>query len=181
MMAQELVLFGQLPAENHRPLRQHLAGIARMQPQPVLERHLVFRPIPPTGINNIPSGSGQTGLHQQELQKTRQMLNAPLSYIQLVGLMEVRIPGLHVGKHAAKHGSASVELVDDDVPMTDVKDESKHAQPFFQWSLEFKDIPEPGKVPTTSRAVSKTRILDGDPIQFLRGLGYEYVCVSSYA
>ena len=46
-MMQEMLLFGQVSAEHHQTLRQQLAGLARMEPQPVLERHLIFRPFAP--------------------------------------------------------------------------------------------------------------------------------------
>lgn len=141
-----------------------------MQPQPVLERHLVFKPLPPLGINKISKGSGQHGPQQQELQKTRQMLNVPLSYIQLVGVVQSRTSGSHVEKQA----SPSVDSQKHDTVIADTGDESKQSQKALQWSLDFKDIPDPGKMSTTSRAISKTQILDGDPIQFLKDLGYEY-------
>jgi mediator of RNA polymerase II transcription subunit 18, fungi type len=168
-MMQELLLFGQVAAENHQTLRQQLAGLARMQPQPVLERHLIFRPLPPPGLSNLPAGNGQQGPQQQELQKTRQMLNAPLNYVQLVGVMESRGTDSQSDRQAMPPSG----MEDHDVAMTDIKDESNQGQKAFQWHLEFKDIPEPGKVSTTSRTISKTRILEGDPIQFLQDLGYE--------
>jgi mediator of RNA polymerase II transcription subunit 18, fungi type len=167
-MMQELLLFGQVAAENHQTLRQQLAGLARMQPQPVLERHLIFRPLSPPGLSNLPAGSGQQGAQQQELLKTRQMLNAPLNYVQLVGVMESG--GANQIDRQAMPPSG---MEDHDVAMTDMKDELKQGQKAFQWRLEFKDIPEPGKASSTSRTISKTRILEGDPIQFLQDLGYE--------
>lgn len=168
-MIQEILLFGQVSVENHRILRQQLAGIARMQPQPVVERHIIFRPLPPPGLSNIPAGAGSQGPQQQELVKTRQMLNAPLNYVQLVGVVKNR----DVYSQVEEQPFLSGETEDHDVVMTNNKDEPKQSRRVFQWYLEFKDIPDPGKVSTTSRAISKTRILEGDPIQFLRNLGYE--------
>lgn len=168
-MIQELLLFGQVPAENHDTLRQQLAGLARMQPQPVLEIHLIFRPLPPQGLSNIPTGSGTQGAQQQEMQKTRQLLNAPLTYIQLVGVVEKRDldwqidDQVNLTRRVEDHGNV----------MIDNMNRSKHSQRAIHWYLDFKDIPEPGKMSTTSRATSKTQILDGDPIQFLQNLGYE--------
>lgn len=168
-MMQEILLFGQVPADDHQTLRQQLAGLARMQPQPVQERHLIFKPLPPPGLSNLPAGNGAQGPQQQELQKTWQMLNAPLNYVQLVGVVESRGFDSQIEKQATLSG----EVEDCDIVMTDNKDESKEGHGAFQWYLEFKDIPEPGKVSTTSRAISRTRILEGDPIQLLEDLGYE--------
>jgi mediator of RNA polymerase II transcription subunit 18, fungi type len=166
---QEMLLFGQVPAEDHQTIRQQLAGLARMQPQPVLERHLIFRPLPPSGLSNPSAGSGAQGPQQQELQKTRQMLGAPLNYVQLVGVVEHRGFDPPIEKQAALSG----EDEDRGTVMSDTEDGSKQGRDALQWYFEFKDIPEPGKVSTTSRASSKTRVLEGDPVQFLIDLGYE--------
>jgi mediator of RNA polymerase II transcription subunit 18, fungi type len=167
---QEILLFGQVPAENHTTLRQQLAGVTRMQPQPVVERHLIFRPIPPAGLTNLPTGSGQPGSQQQELQKTRQLLNAPLNYVQLVGVVEngSSDPRLE-GQKRQQNGSS-----DGDVSKAEGTDSLREGQrETLRWYLEWRDIPEPGKVTTTSRAMSRTRFIEGDPIQFVKDLGYE--------
>jgi mediator of RNA polymerase II transcription subunit 18, fungi type len=166
---QEILLFGQIPADSHRTLRQQLAGITRMQPQPVLERHVIFKPVPPAGLKNLPSGSGAPGAQQQELQKTRQLLNAPLNYVQLVGILENK----DVAPPGERQGDQQIGTMDQDAIMTDGKSGSDESSKELRWYLEFRDIPEPGKVTTTSRAMSKTRILDGDPIHFMTDLGYE--------
>ncbi len=166
---QELLLFGQVAAQAHRILRQQLAGLAHMQPQPVLEKHLIFRPFPPSGLSNIPAGSGSHWAQQQELQKTRQSLNGPLSYVQLVGVVGNRV----IDSQIEKQPGLPRENEDNDIVMTNDEDEPNQGHEALQWWLEFKDIPEPGKVSTTSRATSKTQIVEGDPIQFLKDLGYE--------
>ena len=97
------------------------------------------------------------------------MLNAPLNYLQLVGIVENDdiVPPLE-GQGDQKNGTA-----DQDAVMTDNRNESEDSPKVLQWYLEFRDIPEPGKITTTSRPMSKTPILDGDPFQFMRDLGYE--------
>ena len=40
----ELLLFGSVPSARHDQVLNVLAGIAAMQPQAVLEKHLIFRP-----------------------------------------------------------------------------------------------------------------------------------------
>lgn len=166
---QEILLFGQVPGQNHRTLCQQLAGITRMQPQPVLERHIILKPVSPSGANSLPGGDGPPGAQQQELQRTRQLLNAPLNYLQLVGIVEDR----DVIPPAKRQGDQQRETEDHDVVMTDNKNDLEKFPRAMQWYIEFRDIPEPGKATTTSRAMSKTRILDGDPVQFMTDLGYE--------
>ena len=170
-MMQELLLFGQVPVENHGTLREQLAGVTRMPPQVAVERHLIFKPIPPPGLANLPTGSGQPGTPPQEMQKTRQLLNAPLSYVQLVGILEQDEvdPSSDKRQAALRNGPEYHE-----VPMADDGEGSGEAQrAVLQWYLEWRDIPEPVKAPTTSRAISRTRIMDGDPIQFVKDLGFE--------
>jgi mediator of RNA polymerase II transcription subunit 18, fungi type len=168
-MMQELLLFGQVSAEHHHPLRQQLAGLSRMKPQPVLERHLIFRPRLPPGLSNLPAGSGPQGTQQQELQRTKQLLSAPLNYVQLVGVLDSRAVVSQTGTQPVLGNGG--EDHDFDIKVKGV--ESEDGQKAFEWYLEYKDIPEPGKVPTTSRAMSRTRILEGDPVKFLQDLGYE--------
>lgn len=77
----ELLLFGQVPASRHNQVLNILAGIAAMQPQPILENHLIFKP-------NRKPGSGtqkQVG-GAQDIQKSgAQAIQAQdLFYMQLV-------------------------------------------------------------------------------------------------
>lgn len=167
-MWQEILLFGQVSAEIHGILRQQLAGVTRMQRQPVLERHLIFRPFPPPGLSNVPAGGLIQGAPQLELQKTKQMINSPLNYVQLVGILKKEGFDSQIEKPTAPPGESESH----EIGMTYNKDELK-IQEGLEWYLEFRDIPEPGKVSATARTISKTRILDGDPLQFLKDLGYE--------
>lgn len=41
----ELLLYGQVPVERHDQVLKILAGVAAMQPQTLLERHLIYRPM----------------------------------------------------------------------------------------------------------------------------------------
>lgn len=166
---QEILLFGQVQAEHHQTLHKQLTGLTRMQGQSALERHAIFKPLPPPGLSNLPGGVGPPGPQQQELQKTRQLLNAPLNYIQLVGVADSEV--VQSPNEGTVLGGSGSE--DEDTIMANDKGESKPGHTALKWYLEYKNIPEPGKVSATSRAISKTRILEGDPIQFLKNLGFE--------
>lgn len=54
---QELLLFGQVPLARHDYVLSVLAGIAAMQPKPILEKHLVFKPSRPLAANVRASSS----------------------------------------------------------------------------------------------------------------------------
>lgn len=79
----ELLLFGQVPASRHDQVLNILAGVAAMQPVPVLEHHLVFKPNRLSG----PARPVQVG-GAQDIQKSQQALQAQaqgdLFYMQLV-------------------------------------------------------------------------------------------------
>jgi len=77
----ELLLFGQVPASRHNQVLNVLAGIAAMQPQPILEKHLVYKPNRKPG-----SGSQKQVGGAQDIQKPgAQAVQAQdLFYMQLV-------------------------------------------------------------------------------------------------
>ena len=84
----ELLLFGQVPASRHEQVLSILAGIAAMQPQPLVEKHLMFKParIPP-----VPR-SGQTGAVQgvpnPQIQTIQAQTQGDVFYLQLVTEVE---------------------------------------------------------------------------------------------
>jgi mediator of RNA polymerase II transcription subunit 18 len=168
----EFLLFGQVAHNDQHRLLQQLAGITRMQPQHVVERHLIFKAIPPIGLYNIPSGGGSQGVLPPEVQKTKQMLSGSIFYIQLV--YNPRSGGAPVGaSRVVHHGPASGETSQG--RNTKKADTSGSAQEEDGlWTIEFRDIPEPGKQAVTTRLLSRTTTEGGDLIQFVKDLGFEY-------
>ena len=163
----EFSLYGQVVQEDHHRMLQQLAGYTRMQPRDVVELHLVFKARPPAGLDNIPSAGGSQGVaQQQDVQKLKNMLNASLYYVQLVGeVMPTR---------SKKRGDEDVEMTNGNGPPTS-------DNPTVRWALEFKDTPDAGKQAVSTRLISRTPMDDGDLVQFLDHFGYEYVCwYSSY-
>ena len=72
----ELLLFGQVPASRHNQVLNILAGISAMQPQPILEKHLVFKPNrkpgtgpakPVGGAQDIQKAGGAQAIQAQDL------------------------------------------------------------------------------------------------------------------
>jgi Med18 protein len=80
----EFLLFGQVTNDDHHKLLRQLAGVTRMQPQYVVERHLIFKARQPVGLGNIPSGGGSQGVLPPDVQKTKQALSGSIFYIQAV-------------------------------------------------------------------------------------------------
>jgi mediator of RNA polymerase II transcription subunit 18 len=66
----ELLLFGQVPRARHEQLLKIFAGVAAMQPQRVLERHVVYKPQrdPEEPGSNIRRGASQGVVQKQAKQ-----------------------------------------------------------------------------------------------------------------
>ena len=80
----ELLLFGQIPASRHDQVLNILAGVAAMQPVPVLEKHLVFKP------NRLPASArpvqvgGAQDIQKSQVQALQVQNQGDLFYMQLV-------------------------------------------------------------------------------------------------
>lgn len=144
----EFALYGQVPKEIHHRTLQQLAGYTRMQPVDTSEIHLVFKARQPPGLDKLPSAGGSQGVLQPDVQRWKNMLNASLYYVQLVG--EIR-------------------------PSSSRSDGGATAKPDINWTLEFRDTPDPGKQAVSTRLISRTPLDDGNLVTFLDHFGYEYV------
>ncbi|KAL9108652.1 MAG: hypothetical protein Q9227_006598 [Pyrenula ochraceoflavens] len=151
----ELLLFGPVPENVFSRTLNQLAGVSRMRPQRVVERHLIFRAIPPVGLNEVQIGGSQTAL-PPDLKKTQAMLGGGLFYLHLVGRHDLK---------EEKKGSHGDQYLNSAVP---------------SWTIEFKDIPDAGSnQQVTARLTSKTAVEHGSAVQFMQSFGYEYI--SQYA
>lgn len=80
----ELLLFGQVPSSRHDQVLNILAGVAAMQPVPVLEKHLVFKP------NRLPASArpvqigGAQDIQKSQVQALQAQNQGDLFYLQLV-------------------------------------------------------------------------------------------------
>ena len=168
----EFLLFGQVANESRHKVLQQLTGVTRMQPLHVVERHLIFKARPPVGLSHIPSGGGSQGVIPQEVQKVKQWLSGSIFYLQLV--YSARIGRAKVsGNPVLQSGLESGETSEG---RSTVQAESSNfsQQQDGVWTIEFKDIPEAGKQPVTTRMLGRTPAEGGDLIQFVKDLGYEY-------
>jgi mediator of RNA polymerase II transcription subunit 18, fungi type len=170
---QEYALFGLVPSESHRQVLHQLAGVSRMQPQAVEELRLIFKAKPPPGLADVQksSGGGSQGVVPPEVQKTRSMLNASLYYIQLVGTVQAKSQRNSTDDASGDVSASGDVLMADEDGQEDVKQ--------LNWTLEFRDTPDPGKQPVSSRLLYKTPIVDGDIVKFIEDFGFEYVLFAS--
>jgi mediator of RNA polymerase II transcription subunit 18 len=150
----ELLLFGQIPAARHEQLLNILAGLSAMQPQRVLERHVLFKPARIPQVTGAQKGGSQgvaTGAPKQNQQASRNA-NTDVFYVHLVKPL------------AEAEFGKSTESMD--------VDRLKKGEGEGDWQLRFKDTPQPGKKPTILRGTETTDIKSGDPQAYVEALGY---------
>ena len=81
----ELLLHASIPRSRHTQLLSIFAGISAMQPAPVLEKHLVFKP-DATGHGDAKgAAAGKTGMQTVEQKKLQETAKGDLFYVQVVG------------------------------------------------------------------------------------------------
>ena len=133
-----------------------------MQPQEVVERHFVYRPV------RVTAQRAQVGGSQAiQPQKTNTQVQAPkeVFYMQVV----CELPQSKT--NAASQTTAFNGL--DGVIDLDMEAKEELATEKPNWSMQFYDIPEAGKRPVVSRMMTKTDIEEGDAHECMKGLGYE--------
>ena len=181
----ELLLFAPVPESSHSTLVHQLAGVTRMQPIPTTEHHLVFRAVPPSGLDKVlqqGSGGGSQGVAAPELKRTRDMLSGSLYHLQLVR---------DISDETSTSISTSTSKEQNGLPNGTKK--SKITRDPSNWTIHFADIPEPGTTsPVTSRLISRTPIEPPTPsptspqdalshaTSFLHALGYSPTPLQSY-
>ena len=166
---QEYSLVAQIPLESHAQVLQQCVGVSRMQGQLVEELHLVFKARQPPGLAEIQksSGGGSQGVVPPEVQKTRTMLSSSLYYVQLVGTTQ-DLSGHSEQNDANRNTGDSGDVIMSNGDVGDLKQSKR-----LSWVLEFRDTPDPGKQPVTSRLLHRIPILDGDIAKFIKDFGFE--------
>ena len=106
----ELLLHAQVPSARHDQILSILAGIAAMQPVPILERHLIFKPSrPPSTVGKAgPQQGGQAG----QMKAVQGQMHGDLFYLKLVEEVKER-------KSVSAGDQADGEREKDDVDMMD--------------------------------------------------------------
>ncbi|KAK5158637.1 hypothetical protein LTR04_005172 [Oleoguttula sp. CCFEE 6159] len=165
----ELSIFGQVPAARHEQVLNILAGVAAMQPQRVLELHVVYAPSRSRIDRNAPVKGGTQDIAQK---KKSAQAAGDVFYQQLVRDVREQEFG-RVSSFAFELESKSGETVTE----PGLSDSQPSQKP---WTLQFYDVPEPGKRTVVSRVYSITEITRGDAHRFAKGLQYRRVNTCPY-
>ncbi|CAF9920589.1 MAG: Mediator of RNA polymerase II transcription subunit 18 [Heterodermia speciosa] len=172
----ELLLHAVLPSHRHHQVLSVLAGIAAMQPIPISEKNLVFKPQQqPAGPAGRPNPNQGVGAQMKPLQG---QMHGDLFYLKLVG--ETSETGEKAGgtEVRVKEVDEKEEGKDRDVDMLDAP-HGNDTSPTTDWTLQFRDLPDPpGRRPVTSRAMTDTPITAGDPLKFMKAM--EYTLTTTY-
>ena len=184
----ELLLFGAVPEEQHRHVLSVLAGVTAMQPMPLLEQHLIYKPTrkggtAPQAVAGKLNPSGRPGAGAGGVDGGPGLPSSDLFYVQLVGDLSTQrsqnkaatngigLPGLG---EAAKFEDGDVEMPD----AADIADNQGNVENgadngSISWTWEFRDLPDvPGKRPATSRLMASIPISQGDPRAFMEAMGF---------
>lgn len=154
----ELLLYGEVPQARHEQLLKILAGVAAMQPQRVIERHIVYKParepLDPGGSLN--RGGAQTVV----LKQVKAVAQKELFYTRLIQT-----------------------LADEDFqpkeqqPQPQSRSKNSHAkrQRVGNWAFHFYDVPLAGDRGVLMRIASSTDIVGGKAKGYMKALGNKYV------
>ena len=154
----ELSLFGQVPGLRHDQVLKVLAGVAAMAPHSLRERHLIFKPTK-TPLRRPVQVGGSQGIQDAQKAAKQAQNTGDLYYLQLVETW------------------GNVEQSNISSENNTTAQDAKGVALDSQWTILFYDVPEAGKRPVTARMMSSTNVVDGDPIGFMEGLGYQLVAL----
>jgi len=169
----ELLLFAQVPPSRHNYVLNVLTGLAAMQPQHILEKHLIFKPARlPAAARPAHVGAFQ-GVQNSQLQALQGQTSGDLYYLQLVGDIGARGSGrrgLREGEEGVidvlmGEGNGDVQLegkvrcrslislsplLISWLKVTQKEDTApatpatnETADNIQSWTLQFRDLPEP--------------------------------------
>jgi len=151
----ELLLLGQVPANRQAQVLGVLSGLTAAQPQRLVERHVLFRP-----LRNAPSEGPQKG-GTQVLAANKAAQSAAGKELFHVRLVKKVVPA-DFGLGASDEASSKA-----------VSGESKTTSN-EGWEMIFRDIPEPGKRSASLRMVQHIPVKGDDPMKFMELQGYKY-------
>ena len=187
----ELLLFASVPAHQHTQLLHILAGIAAMQPVPVIEQHLIFkpntaRPVPGGGgegasLPRPPTGSGPVTATTAGTNPAAQALpQGDFFYLKLVGELQQEQEGAEAmmeeeegEKQKKKQPRESTLIGEDGESGRENGNTSSRVASKQQYTMQFRDIPEvAGRRPVTSRLMADVQITSDDPFQSMADMDY---------
>lgn len=184
----EILLFASVPAVQHHDLLQQLSGLTAMQPNPIFERHLVFKAYRKPGFIKARQGGSQD-VQAHEIQRLNKMLNAGLYYMQVVGEVGAQDFGTHAPPPPASssipatststssdvtmHGTEAV-VESSQEPQAKADTDTSSFASDRTWKVEFKDIPDAGTgSAVTSRFVGNAILPPGGVLPMMKTWGFE--------
>jgi hypothetical protein len=159
----EYSLYAEVPPEQRYQFLQQLTGVTCMRPVYAQEVHLVFKAQTPLALRADFPGGNASNDKQQETQRLMRVLNSGIYYMQVVGKSQPR-------KNLHSNGETN-----GDVHMTNGNHSSTSKASRIEWFVEFKDTPEAGKQALSSRYIARTKIEEGDVMNFMAQFGYDFV------
>lgn len=148
----ELLLYGQVPSARHDQVLKILAGVAAMQPQPVLERRIVYKPTrqpEEPGAHLSRRGGTQNVVAKPAGRKAGdKIVVKDLFYCQLAQKLVKADFGHGEGLVHVEGASLSAHVEAGEEP---------------RWSFEFQDTPDTGDRGVSIRMTTSTDLLSGDP------------------
>lgn len=115
----ELLLFGQVAASRHEQVLSILAGIAAMQPQPFVEKHLIYKPARlPAGPRPGHTGAVQ-GVPNPQIQAIQAQTQGDIFYLQLVADVNTTTASKEQGQGNGNLGVGKNGTFEDGVSLND--------------------------------------------------------------
>ncbi|SLM40398.1 Mediator complex, subunit Med18, metazoa/fungi [Lasallia pustulata] len=151
-----------------------------MQPQRVVQRHLIFKPSP-SPIQRGGQVGGSQGVQGAQIQALQGQMHGDLFFLQLVGdiagssetVDSAADPKDVMMSDDDKDGSTGGKLLSNGTSQSD-KTRAALQTPQQTWLLQFRDLPEAGRRPVTSRLMADIAIISGNTLLFMEALGYQY-------
>ena len=109
----ELLLHASVPSSRHDQVLSILAGIAAMQPIPMLERHLVFKPSRPPLIAG--KAGPQQGVLAGQMKSVQGQMHGDLFYLKLVEDVKDTRATPDVEQAHGVDGSKDVDMMDNSI------------------------------------------------------------------
>jgi mediator of RNA polymerase II transcription subunit 18 len=153
----ELLLYGEVPQARHEQLLKILAGVAAMQPQRVLERHLIYKPVrePPEPEGSLKRGGAQTVTQKQ----VKAVAQKDLFYSRIVQTLDD--DDFKPKEHQPKPRQSKVSRA--------------KRQQVGKWAFQFHDVPNAGDRGVLVRLTSSTDIAGGRAKAYIKALGNNFV------
>lgn len=191
----ELLLHASIPSSRHEQVLSILAGVAAMQPVPILERHVIFKATkPPVAAGR---GAANQGTQTGQMKALQGQMHGDRFYLKLVeNVKEKRDAGaskeVNGTNGATEHGAVVMaengvngvrlpaSIGTKESVLTSSKSQTEPREnangdgtQSSTWMLQFRDLPEMNKGrPVTSRAMADIPMTSDDALKLMAAMEY---------